>query len=682
MILIILQARMSSNRLSGKVLKPILGKPMLALQAERIRKSVLHDRFIVATSNEKSDDAISEFCKVNNLESYRGSKSDVLDRFYQAAITYGARHIMRLTGDCPLQDPEIIDKVIGLHLKDGNDYTSCAIEPSFPDGLDCEIFSMNSLKEAWEEASLPSEREHVSLFFYNNKERYKMGCLRSPVNLSNYRWTVDYQEDFDLVNRIYQELYKDNPNFTTQDILNLYNKYPELNEINTKYIRNEGLALSIKEDQNTDLKKSRYQVSEELLKKSLTLIPLGSQTFSKSITQYPLGVSPFFIKSARGCYVWDADGNKYIDFVNSLAAVTLGYQDPDVNAAVISQLHRGSIFTLPNKLEIEVAELFCEMVPGAEMVRYGKNGSDVTTGAIRLARAFTGREHIAICGYHGWHDWYIGTTTMNLGVPECAQSLSHCFKYNDIDSLKEIYDQFPGKIAAVIMEPVGPVEPIPGFLESVQKMCTANGSLLIFDETVTGFRIANGGAQEYFKITPDLATYGKGVANGFPLSVLAGRKEIMKYIEKIFFSFTFGGEALSLAASKAALSKIKNSPVIKTLWERGGQLKNGIIRKLNELELNNTINISGLDCWTFLTFKATSVYDEWQIKSLFLQEIFSRGVLSIGTHNMNYCHSEADIKYVLGVYESVFEIIKDSVENKKLEKNLKCLPIKPLMKLR
>ncbi len=240
--------------------------------------------------------------------------------------------------------------------------------------------------------------------------------------------------------------------------------------------------------------------SEELLERALGTIPLGTQTFSKSRTQYPHGVSPFYAARAEGSRLWDADGNEYVDFVNALCAVTLGYKDPDVDRAVRAQMEEGALFTLPHPIEIEVGEKICAMVPSAEMVRFGKNGSDATSGAVRLARAHTGRDLIAACGYHGWQDWFIGTTARNLGVPRAVSELTHTFTYNDLGSLDDLFRQSPGQIAGVIMEPMNSTEPLPGFLEGVQALCREQGAVFILDEMITGFRFARGGAQELFGV--------------------------------------------------------------------------------------------------------------------------------------------------------------------------------------
>jgi len=419
-----------------------------------------------------------------------------------------------------------------------------------------------------------------------------------------------------------------------------------------------------------------------MLERALKAIPLGSQTFSKSKTAYPEGVSPHFIKRGDGSHVWDVDGNEYVDFVNGLASITLGYNDPDVTEAVKTQLEEGTIFSLPHEIEIKVAEKIIEMVPCAEMVRFGKNGSDATAGAIRLARANTKRDHVAVCGYHGWQDWYIGSTSRNLGVPSSVRDLTHSFTYNDLDSLEQLFNKYSDQVAAVIIEPMNSTEPNNGFLEGVKVLAQKNGAILIFDETITGFRYANGGAQEYFGVIPDLAIFGKGMANGYPVSVVTGSAEIMKLMEEVFFSFTFGGETLSLAAALTTMTKLQQEPVVKTLWEQGRKVKKGVNTLIRKHNLENVLSITGKDCWSFLIFKDTDVYSQWELKTLFLQEVFARGVLTLGTHNMSYAHSDEDITRLLNVYNEVFELLKEIIEKNVMDKWLKTESLVPLFKIR
>ena len=410
--------------------------------------------------------------------------------------------------------------------------------------------------------------------------------------------------------------------------------------------------------------------------------PLGNKTFSKKKTQYPEGASPFYIMKGLGSRVWDVDENEYIDFSNGLGAVTLGYCDVDVDQAVLAQLKKGVTFSLPSPVEIELSEKIIEMVPCAEMVRFGKNGSDATTAAIRLARAYTKRENIIVGGYHGWHDWYIGSTTRNLGVPVSTQALTHKFTFNDIASLKAIVEKNPNDFAAIIFEPLNVEEPKPGFLEEVRALADHYKIVLIFDEVVTGFRCANGGAQERFGVTPDLAAIGKGMANGYPISAVVGKKEIMKCAEDVFFSFTFGSETISLVAALATVSKIQNKNVTAALNALGNQLMQGVKTLLIKHNIESHLSISGYGACSFLIFKDTSVYKNWELKTLFLQETLRRGILTLGVHCMSYAHNESDINALLMAYDEVFAQLSLANAQKNLTELLQCKPLEPLFKIR
>lgn len=426
----------------------------------------------------------------------------------------------------------------------------------------------------------------------------------------------------------------------------------------------------------------RYRRSEELLDRALRSIPGGTQTFSKSITQFPREVSPFYMQRALGSRTWDVDGNEYIDLISALCSVTLGHRDPDVTAAVRDQLEDGVILSLPHPIEVEVAESIIEMVPCAEKVRFGKNGSDATSGAIRVARAFTGRDHVAVCGYHGWQDWYIGSTARGLGVPKAVSALTHTFAYNDIASLERIFAEWPDGVAAVIMEPMNTTWPENGFLESVAELTRNKGAVLVFDETITGFRYANGGAQEYFGVTPDLATFGKGLANGYPVSAIAGRTDIMRMMEEVFFSFTFGGETLSLAAALATMAKLRREPVVQTLAARGSALLGGLDVLIAETGTGEFLKTCGHPAWSFLAISDAGGYTSWQIKSLFMQEMLARGVLTYGTHNLTYAHDQHDIDAILRAYSEVLPVLADAAVDGKLEDMLRCEPLEPLFKIR
>jgi len=396
---------------------------------------------------------------------------------------------------------------------------------------------------------------------------------------------------------------------------------------------------------------TRFARSEALLARALDVIPGGTGTFSKSRTTYPPGVSPLYLERGEGCRVWDVDGNEFLDFGSVLTAVLLGYRDPDVEAAVDAQRKAGVLFGLPHPVEIRVAELLIEMIPCAASVRFGKNGSDATSMAIRLARAYTGRDHVATCGYHGWQDWSVGVSGRNLGVPQAVRDLTHAFRYNDLPSLERIFEARPAQVACVIMEPMNHAYPEAGFLEGVRDLCHENGALLIFDEVITGFRFGLGGAQEHFGVEPDLATFGKGLANGYPLSALVGRHDVMSLMERVHCSFTYSGETLSLAAAEATLLKLRREKVPDRLAEFGRKLLVGANEIAGRLELD--LSCTGHPAWSFLRFR-----DQAQ-KTLYLQEVFARGVLCLGQHSMQYAHGDDEVEFLLYVYRKVFAILKE-----------------------
>ncbi|MEW6664746.1 MAG: aminotransferase class III-fold pyridoxal phosphate-dependent enzyme [Thermodesulfobacteriota bacterium] len=425
----------------------------------------------------------------------------------------------------------------------------------------------------------------------------------------------------------------------------------------------------------------RYGRSKELLARTSQFIPLGSQTFSKSHIQFPQQ-APHFIVRGKGSHVWDVDGNEYVDFINGLLPVILGYCDRDVDQAISEQLRRGVSFSLASPLECELAELLTEIIPCAEMVRFGKNGSDATAGAVRVARAYTGRDRIAVCGYHGWQDWYIGSTARNRGVPNAVRQLTHPFKYNDLTSLGSLFDQYPGQFAAVIMEPMNTDDPLPGFLEGVRDLAHRHGAVLIFDEIITGFRYALGGAQELFEVVPDLAAFGKSMANGFPISVVAGKREFMREMEDVFFSFTFGGEALSIAASIATIKKIREKDVIRRLWETGEK----IISRLNEMivehHLRGIFEVKGKPPWSLLLIQDHPPVTLWEIKSLFMQEMLLRGILMSASHNISFAHSDDDLRRLFEAYGEVLDIVSRAVQRDSVGEWLHGKPIEPLFKIR
>jgi len=426
----------------------------------------------------------------------------------------------------------------------------------------------------------------------------------------------------------------------------------------------------------------KFKKTNRFLKKVNGIIPLASQTFSKSYLQYIRGQAPLFLTHGKGSCVFDIDGHEYVDFINGLLSVVLGYQYPAVDEAIKKQLEKGISFSLASLLEYELAQLLIKHIPCAEMVRFGKNGSDATTGAVRLARAVTGREHVAVCGYHGWHDWYIGSTVRNLGVPKSTQALTHKFIYNDIKSLEKIFKKYKGKIAAVIMEPMNYVEPQAGFLESVKKLTHKNGALLIFDEIIAGFRFDLGGAQKLFGVTPDLATFGKSMANGMPISALVGKRQYMKKINDIFYSFTFGGECLSLAAAIATIREMERRNVIKNIWQKGKYLQERTNELLAKNGLSEILKVKGKPCWQVFIGYGTKKYSDIEIKSYLQQELIQAGFLWYGQHNMSFSHSQQDLDKLIDAYAKIFPKLKKLLDEGKLRENLKGEPITNIFKIR
>ena len=415
----------------------------------------------------------------------------------------------------------------------------------------------------------------------------------------------------------------------------------------------------------------KFDKSLEKFSKAIEVIPLATQTFSKGSQQYPFGVSPIFLEKGYGSHVWDVDGNEFIDYPMALGAVILGYSYGAVNDAIAEQLKKGINYTLPHSLEYELAELLTDVIPCAQMVRFGKNGSDVTAGAVRAARGFTGREKVACCGYHGWQDWYIGTTTRNKGVPKATSDLTLPFNYNDIESLEKIFLENKNEIAAVIMEPVGVVEPEDDFLNKVKELAHKNGAILIFDEMVTGFRWSLGGAQEYYGVIPDMACFGKAMGNGMPISAVVGRKDIMEMFGEVFFSFTHGGESLSLAAGLASIKEIRNKDITSKVWRLGQKLKDGYNAIVDDFDMRDITECIGLAPHTVSVFKEGSGLDVLKLKTLFQQESLSKGILTLGVHNISYSHTDEDVDKTLEGYKQALAIIKEAVSSGEIEKYLK-----------
>lgn len=409
--------------------------------------------------------------------------------------------------------------------------------------------------------------------------------------------------------------------------------------------------------------KKKFSRSLAHYNKVKELIPNQSQTLSKAPAMFVAGQMPLFSQKAKGCYIWDVDGNKFIDYIGALGPIVLGYADPITDNAIKKQLKDGINFSQPHPLELEVAELLCEVIPSAEMVRFAKNGSDVTAGAVRIARAYTDREIILYCGYHGAQDWYVVTTERNAGVPKILKTLIFNFKYNDLGSLARLFEEHPGQVAAVIMEPTYYYKPEDHFLRKVKELTHRNGALLIFDEVITGFRWSLGGAQEYFGVTPDLSCFGKSLSNGMPLSCVVGKKEIMRACENVFFSMTAGGECLSLAAAKATILALKNNPnILAHVWQMGELLQSGMKEVVGKYGLEKYFVCSGYPPRSLLDFY-NDAGDGWpELKTLFQQYMVDGGILTSAAYwNITYAHKIRHIEFTLKVFDGALKRCQEDI---------------------
>ena len=408
--------------------------------------------------------------------------------------------------------------------------------------------------------------------------------------------------------------------------------------------------------------------SNSLYERALRVQKPITQTLAKGPGQFTKGVAPKYLQKGKGSHVWDVDGNEYIDFNSAIGPISLGYAYPAVDEAIKKQLEDGITFSLMHPLEVELSELIQEVIPNAEAVKISKTGADVCSAAVRVARSFTGRDKIFCCGYHGWHDWYIGITSRNSGIPEAIQNMTYTFEYNNIEAIIEALDE---EVAAVILEPFIFEAPQNNFLQALAEACRENGTLLIFDEMWSGFRIALGGAQEYFNVVPDLAVYSKACANGMPIALLTGRADVMELFNKEVFSYTtFGGEALSLAACIATIKEIREKNVPKYLDEKGQIIKDGYNQIAQEFGMENLTKCVGYNCRTMVTF-APEAGNGLEVKALMQQEMIKRGILWAGFHNMCFSHSDEDLNYTLSAYREVMPIVKKAIESQNVKSYLK-----------
>jgi len=425
--------------------------------------------------------------------------------------------------------------------------------------------------------------------------------------------------------------------------------------------------------------------SRTLQPKAHRLIPGGAHTYAKGDDQYP-EQTPIFVERGKGCHVWDVDGNEFIEYGMGLRAVTLGHAFEPVVAAACRQMERGANFTRPAKIEVDLAEAFLDVIDGADMVKFAKNGSDVTTAAVKLARAYTGRDLIAICGdqpFFSTDDWFIGTTQTNAGIPDAISSFTLKFNYNDVDSLRLLFEEYPNQIACVVMEAEASVPPSENYLRNVKKLCADRGALLIFDEMITGFRWDIGGAQKYHGVIPDLSTFGKALGNGFAIAALAGKREIMRLggldhdQPRVFLlSTTHGAETHALAASLEIIGIYRERNVVRYLWSQGEKLRGLVQQSIAENRLESFFSILGRPCNLIFETRDSVQQRSQLFRTLFMQELIRRGILA-PSFVISFSHSNADIERTA---EAVFEahVIYRRALEEGIGKYLEGRPVAPV----
>jgi glutamate-1-semialdehyde 2,1-aminomutase/spore coat polysaccharide biosynthesis protein SpsF len=641
----IVQARMGSTRLPGKVMMDLGGMPVVGWSLRALKRAAGVNQVVLATSIATDDDVIAQWGEANHWTVVRGSEEDVLDRFMKVVEVTNADYLLRATGDCPFLDPQVISEVIALRERGNFAYCSNVNPPTYPDGLDIECFSVKALEIAHRKTTNSTDRDTVTQYIVRNRAQFPAGNVVCSIpGLDKERWVLDSAEDMEFCREVVK--ISGNSVIPYVRLLRLLDKYPHIRQHNLHLTRNERFFSHL----TTESKQQySYPRSKKALERALKVIPLGAQTFSKSHIQYPIE-GPLFLSHGDGAYVFDVDGNRYLDLVCGLLPVILGYRDPDVDFAIRRQLDSGISFSLSTELEAELAEELARIIPCAEMSRFAKNGSDVTTAAIRLARACTGKDGIILVGsgYHGWHDWSIASTERNIGVPQVNKQLAFRVR-EDLDA---IHDEIKRrKIAAVIVEPEGKK---PAWLKTIRSLCDAKEVLLIFDEVITGFRWDLGGYQKYAKVTPDLACFGKAMANGMPISALCGKEAYMQRCappDNIFFSLTFGGEALSLAAALATINKIRTQKVIDHLWAVGHAINELLRIKIDDHGLDEVITIHG-------DAPRLHVNMPDRLRPTWMKAMIDAGVLIINCNNMSWPIRDNEITHLMAAYDIAFEAVK------------------------
>lgn len=651
----IVQARMGSTRFPNKVLRPIQGVPMIAMVLRRLSSASRIDRIVLATSDDVKNAPMVDYVRSLGYDVFQGSENDVLDRFYQAARPYAPAVVVRITGDCPLIDPAVVDRVVAALDTPGVDYASNIGPPSYPDGLDAEAFTFLALERAAREARRPPEREHVTPFIRESGV-FSVVNVSNEFDASDERWTVDEPADFEVVANVFGH-FAPRTDFGWRDVLALRREQPALFDANRHLIRNEGATMG---------------TGQKLWKRAKQVIPGGNMLLSKRAEMFLPDQWPAYFSQAKGCRVWDLDGREYIDMsLMGIGTNTLGYGHPEVDAAVLSTVAAGNMSTLNCPEEVYLAEKLVELHPWAGMVRLARSGGEANAIAIRIARAASGRDKVAFCGYHGWHDWYLSANLgdgKNLaghllpglepnGVPQDLRGTVLPFNYNNFAELEALVNA--NDIGVIKMEVVRNRGPEDNFLQRVRDLATARGIVLIFDECTSGFRETFGGLYKKYGVEPDMAIFGKTLGNGYAITAVVGRREIMEAAQTTFISSTFWTERIG---PSAALKTLEVMARVKS-WEQITAIGADITARWTALAEKHGLSITtnGLSALTTFSFNHPHAL---AFKTLMTQEMLEKGYLaSTGVYTC-IAHTPDVVNAYFDALDPVFGLIRECVDGR------------------
>jgi glutamate-1-semialdehyde 2,1-aminomutase len=655
-ILAIIQARVDSVRFPGKVLKKVKKLSIIEILHKRLSKSKMISKIVVAIPSDKSNQKLGLFLKNKKIKVFKGNKGNVLHRYYSAAKKFDADIIIRITGDCPLVDANLVDHAINIYQTKKCDYVSNTILPTFPDGLDVEVFSFKALKLANKLAKTQDDKEHVTTYIKNSKKFQKIN-FKHTKDYSKENWTIDEQVDYDFFKKII-EFYSPNIYFSWLNLYKQIKKNKYLKNKNSIKIRDEGF---------------RMQSGQKLWRRAKTIIPGGNMFLSKREDRILPNFWPNYYSKAKGCYVWDLDGKKYTDMsLMGVGTNILGYSNAKVDNFVIDNIKKGNMSSLNCPEEVLLSEKLLELHPWFQMVKLTRTGGEANAVAVRIARAASKNKHkVAICGYHGWHDWYVAANLKNkknlnshllsgidsLGIPKKLRDTIFTFEYNRIDQLKKIISQNPD-IGIIKMEVSRNELPKNNFLKKIRQIATKKNIILIFDECTSGFRETLGGLHKKYKVYPDIAIFGKALGNGYAINAILGKKEIMRFAEKTFISSTFWSERSGPSAALKTLEIMEKTKSWKLITKKGIYIRNKWKKMAKKYNLK--ISISGLPALSTFNIKSKQ---NIAYKTLITQEMLKSGYLASNSIYLCVNHTKEIIDKYLMNLNRIFKTIKDCEKN-------------------